>query len=905
MPLLSLAEPLSSSEGPAWRNRSRARLISLELQDFKSFQRRSFRLDGQSLFCLVGGNSSGKSAVLDALRFVLQRRCDRSLRSYIRRGKPMPKAARVTATFARDEGGPILMVREVRVHPDSSNKEGYILSHWVKEEEDFKELSPEGYVAYLAALQCLGGDLLLPQFGLLDGRAAAGVLQMLPKEIERVGLEGATSAPLLKRKNAKTADRSSAAGAMRAEAWLVRRVDEVYRELTREPLDDRMEEWGEGGQAVLSRQADGCFELRTSARRGGVACGCGTPLNSLSDGARDICALSLLFALLGLLNGMREALAPFVVLDEPDSRLDKRHASALRRFLQGRDGPRQCIWMSLNNHNALPGDIVLDGDEDVGEAPDEMGEKVAHGKSPSGKHSIKARFLSQMSARLREEDSNSKRVFFMNVWASVSHGIYISIEASGKHRSLGVKTSFVQSLYLDAWKPIHLKMMELGGNERFHRFMEQQGVPKDLPITQKYRTRAAEWYREALRAEAEGSPAPEPLEPGTGHLSPERPGEPALTAREDSDSSNEEEVSPRKCLSGLLALLGRTSPKSASQREREKLGLQGLVSLFSKRKRPVKMRARAPMSTVKLNRRVTDKVRELQKAGLPGLRLPAVAKKLSELEVDSALEVLQVVQDADTGDDPNKFLLNAIEGLQNPMEEVEAEEPAEEPAEEGGYEEIEHEDVSQLLESVKQRVLKLNKTGKLCTDVDLSKVGGPLAKLTEPIAMQLLKDIDSNADMVDKPTNLIADAARKIFESGRGAASEKAAQQFGVLMRRIRWVNSNVSLQYPLHMGNVLDILQPLKHEDALQVLKDLVTNAEEIDSPQMTWLRKAARALLDGYPDGGDGGGDQWKSKDWKKEDDWKQKSWKSDEWKGGGGWKKEQSWDQQAKKQRTEAKW
>mmetsp|Transcript_98452 Transcript_98452/g.234387 ORF Transcript_98452/g.234387 Transcript_98452/m.234387 type:complete len:196 (-) Transcript_98452:304-891(-) len=163
------------------------------------------------------------------------------------------------------------------------------------------------------------------------------------------------------------------------------------------------------------------------------------------------------------------------------------------------------------------------------------------------------------------------------VWASVSHGIYISIEASGTHRSLGVKTSFVQSLYLDAWKPIHLKMMELGGNERFHRFMEQQGVPKDLPITQKYRTRAAEWYREALRAEAEGSPAPEPLEPGTGHLSPERPGEPALTAREDSDSSNEEEVSPRKCLSGLLALLGRTSPKSASQREREKLGLQVLL----------------------------------------------------------------------------------------------------------------------------------------------------------------------------------------------------------------------------------------------------------------------------------------------------------------------------------------
>ncbi|CAE7284379.1 AGD6 [Symbiodinium natans] len=83
-------------------------------------------------------------------------------------------------------------------------------------------------------------------------------------------------------------------------------------------------------------------------------------------------------------------------------------------------------------------------------------------------------------------------------WASVSHGIYISIEASGIHRSLGVATSFVQSLYLDAWKPVHLKMMELGGNERFQKFMKAHGVPEDMPIRDKYSTRAAKWYREAL-----------------------------------------------------------------------------------------------------------------------------------------------------------------------------------------------------------------------------------------------------------------------------------------------------------------------------------------------------------------------------------------------------------------------
>jgi len=103
-------------------------------------------------------------------------------------------------------------------------------------------------------------------------------------------------------------------------------------------------------------------------------------------------------------------------------------------------------------------------------------------------------------------------------WVSVSHGIYLSIEAAGVHRSLGVGVSFVQSTSLDAWKPMHLRMMELGGNRRFQDFLREQGVSEDAPIREKYSTRAAEWYRRNLRALAEGSPAPPPLLPGTGRL---------------------------------------------------------------------------------------------------------------------------------------------------------------------------------------------------------------------------------------------------------------------------------------------------------------------------------------------------------------------------------------------------
>mmetsp|Transcript_1891 Transcript_1891/g.4823 ORF Transcript_1891/g.4823 Transcript_1891/m.4823 type:complete len:302 (-) Transcript_1891:250-1155(-) len=103
-------------------------------------------------------------------------------------------------------------------------------------------------------------------------------------------------------------------------------------------------------------------------------------------------------------------------------------------------------------------------------------------------------------------------------WASISHGTYISIGTSGIHRSLGVKVSFVQSLTMDAWKPLHKRMMELGGNRRFLDYMRAQNVPEDMPIREKYSTKAAEWYRRYLRALAEERELPEPLPEGTGHL---------------------------------------------------------------------------------------------------------------------------------------------------------------------------------------------------------------------------------------------------------------------------------------------------------------------------------------------------------------------------------------------------
>lgn len=49
--------------------------------------------------------------------------------------------------------------------------------------------SRDGHWGAILTLRWVDGDLLLPQFGLIDGRSATGLLAMLPEEIEKVGSE--------------------------------------------------------------------------------------------------------------------------------------------------------------------------------------------------------------------------------------------------------------------------------------------------------------------------------------------------------------------------------------------------------------------------------------------------------------------------------------------------------------------------------------------------------------------------------------------------------------------------------------------------------------------------------------------------------------------------------------------
>ena len=85
-------------------------------------------------------------------------------------------------------------------------------------------------------------------------------------------------------------------------------------------------------------------------------------------------------------------------------------------------------------------------------------------------------------------------------WASVTYGVLLCVNCSGRHRSYGVQISRVRSIAMDAWSHTQVLALLEGGNQQMKQFFHRHQMHGESTsaLDLQYKTKAARFYKTHL-----------------------------------------------------------------------------------------------------------------------------------------------------------------------------------------------------------------------------------------------------------------------------------------------------------------------------------------------------------------------------------------------------------------------
>lgn len=280
-----------------------------------------------------------------------------------------------------------------------------------------------------------------------------------------------------------------------------------------------------------------------------------------------------------------------------------------------------------------------------------------------------------------------------------------------------------------------------------------------------------------------------------------------------------------------------------------------------------------------------------------------VVEPLSWLEVSAAMSILkEVEQHAATIQHPTQYVLQAATRTGLPLAAGVTQGPVLMQTVQVPVQQMQHQVVHipmhqhqamQQLQMVQPQPLLLDPTGKIARQVgwlnknaglkeplSFSDVVEPLSQLDVTQAMQILKDLEGQAEHVKNPTGYVAAAAARAgaVSTGQVAAmlqplqamqsyqTVQAPQHYqymdvqqvsgglqqanagmldptGKIGRQVGWLNKNANMTEPIQFNDIVEALSMLEISVAMKILKELETEGSQVPNPTAHVLSKAAAA--------------------------------------------------------------